>query len=178
MSSVETEQTEQAAVPASGSRTPKDMALSLGVLLVPLLLVVLGYRLFYGWDTAVTVDPANAIASAERASFAPLPLAAPEGWQTVTAKWEPGVLRIGYLDPDNHGARLVQSRAALDTLVKDELDGKAVADGETVVGAVTWQRFRGPDEQTALARTAGNTTTLLIGAENADLTGLASAIAR
>ncbi|MEU8078411.1 DUF4245 family protein [Catellatospora citrea] len=177
MSTVETAQTEPTSVPATGGRTPKDMALSLGVLLIPVLLLVLGYRLFYGWDAAVTVDPANAIASAGRASFAPLPAAAPAGWQTVTAKWEPGVLRIGYLDPDNNGARLVQSRTALDALVKDELDGKAQADGETVVGTVTWQRFRAPDGQTVLARTAGNTTTLLIG-QGADLTGLAAAIAR
>lgn len=174
---METEQTEQTSVPASGGRTPKDMALSLGVLLIPVLLLVLGYRLFYGWDTAVTVDPANAIASAGRASFAPLPLAAPDGWQTVTAKWEPGVLRIGYLDPGNNGARLVQSRAALADLVKDELDGKAQADGEAVIGSATWQRFRAPDGQTALARSAGNTTTLLIG-QGADLTGLAAAITR
>lgn len=174
---METEQTEPTSVPATGSRTPKDMALSLGVLLIPVLLLVLGYRLFYGWDTAVTVDPANAIASAGRASFAPLPAAAPADWQTVTAEWQPGVLRIGYLDPDNNGARLVQSRTALDALVKDELDGKAQADGETVVGPVTWQRFRAPDGQTVLARASGNTTTLLIG-QGADLTGLAAAIAR
>lgn len=171
------ETTEQTPVPSSGGRSPKDMALSLAVLLVPVLLLVLGYRLFYGWDTAVTVDPTPAIESAGRASFAPLPGMAPEGWQTVTATYADGVLRIGYLDPDNDGARLVQTRKAADVLVKDEFDGKATADGEQVVGTVTWQRHRGPDGEQALVRTAGNTTTMLVG-RDADLTGLAAAVAR
>ncbi|BCJ72369.1 hypothetical protein CS0771_19130 [Catellatospora sp. IY07-71] len=168
---------EQAQVPQSGGRTPKDMALSLGVLLIPLLLIVLGYRLFYGWDAAVTVDPAHAIESAGRASLAPLPGTAPDGWQTVTAKYGDGVLRIGYLDPDGKGAQLVQSRAGAQALLAAELDGKAQADGETVVGAVTWQRYLGPEGRTALLRTAGNTATLLVG-KDADLTALAAAVTR
>jgi hypothetical protein len=173
VSAVETEQ--EKTPPPSGGRTPKDMALSLGVLLIPLLLLVLGYRLFYGWDAAVTVDPAPAIESAQRASLAPLPGAAPEGWQTVTAKYTDGVLRIGYLDPDGAGAQLVQSRSDAQTLLKKELGDKAKAEGETTIGAVTWQRHVTPEGRTALLRTAGNTTTLLVG-EGADLTALATAI--
>ncbi|MBV1849085.1 DUF4245 family protein [Catellatospora tritici] len=169
-------ETEPAQVPASGGRTPKDMVMSLGVLLVPVLLLVLGYRLFYGWNDAVTVDPTPAIESAGRASMAPLPGAvAPDGWQTVTAKWSDGKLRIGYLDRDNHGARLVQSRTSAAELVKAELGEKAQLGEQTSVGGVTWQRYRAPDDEFALVRTSGDTAILLVG-RDVDLAELAAAV--
>ncbi|MDI1459899.1 DUF4245 family protein [Catellatospora sp. KI3] len=169
-------ETEPAQVPASSGRTPKDMALSLGVLLVPVLLLVLGYRLFYGWNDAVTVDPTSAIESAGRASMAPLPGAvAPDGWQTVTAKWSDGKLRIGYLDRDSHGARLVQSRTPAAELIRAELGDKAQPGAQTSVGGVGWQRYHSPDGEDALLRTSGDTSILLIG-RDADLTALAGAV--
>ncbi|GHJ50264.1 hypothetical protein Cs7R123_76060 [Catellatospora sp. TT07R-123] len=171
-------ETQPAQVPASGGRTPKDMALSLGVLLVPVLLLVLGYRLFYGWNDAVTVDPTAAIESAGRASMAPLPGAvAPDGWQTVTAKWADGKLRIGYLDPDNRGARLVQARIAAAELVKAELGDKAQPGAQESVGGVTWQRYHTPDDEDALVRTSGDTAILLVG-RGVDLVELAAAVSR
>lgn len=98
------------------TRTPKDMALSLIVLLIPVFLIVGAYRFLYGGDTIVTVDPTETIASAQRAGIGQLPPAtAPEGWLIVSAQFHDGVLRIGYLDPEQRGVQLVQSRTDLAT---------------------------------------------------------------
>lgn len=98
------------------TRTPRDLVLSLIVLLIPVFLIVLGYRYLYGGDTIVTVDPAEAIASAQRAGISQLPPnTAPEGWLIVHAQFRDGALRIGYLTKDQEGVQLVQSRADLAT---------------------------------------------------------------
>ncbi len=96
------------------TRTPRDLALSLVVLLVPVFLIVLAYRYLYGGDTVVTVNPTEAIASAQRAGLTQLPPStAPQGWLVVRAQFEDGVLRIGYLTEEQKGVQLVQSRADL-----------------------------------------------------------------
>lgn len=166
-----------ATVPTRSGRTPKDMALSLIVLLIPVLLMVGAYRYLYAGDTIVTVDAAPAIASAGRAGLAPLPPpSAPADWKTVAAQYDQGTLRLGYLDADGAGAQLVQSRTGLQTLVKAELTAEAVHRGETVVAGVTWQRWAGRPGETALVRSLGDTTQLLIG-RGADLNALAQVIA-
>jgi hypothetical protein len=153
------------------------MALSLLILLIPVLLMVGAYRYLYAGDTIVTVDAAPAIASAGRASLAPLPPAiAPAGWKTVAAQYDRGTLRLGYLDADGVGAQLVQSRSSLPELVQAELTADAVQRGETVVAGVTWQRWEGRPGETALVRTLGDTTQLLVG-RGADLNALAQVIA-
>jgi len=91
------------------------MALSLIVLLIPVVLVIVAYRTLYQGDTVVTVDPTEAIASAGRNGLTQLPPAtAPEGWLIVSATFRDGVLRIGYLDRDQKGVQLVQARGALE----------------------------------------------------------------
>lgn len=99
---------------APKTRTPRDMAISLIVLLIPVFLVVLAYRTLYGGDTVVTADPSEALASASRAGMTQLPPStAPEGWVIVRAQFRDGVLRIGYLDPQQRGVQLVQTRGEL-----------------------------------------------------------------
>ncbi len=96
------------------TRTPRDMALSLIVLMVPVFLLVLTYRFLYQGDTIVTVDPSEAIASAQRAGMSQLPPnTAPEGWLIVNAHFRDGVLRIGYLTKDRGGVQLAQSKTDL-----------------------------------------------------------------
>jgi Protein of unknown function (DUF4245) len=91
------------------------MALSLIVLLIPVVLVIVAYRTLYQGDTVVTVDPTEAIASAGRNGLTQLPPAtAPEGWLIVSATFRDGVLRIGYLDRDQKGVQLVQARGTLE----------------------------------------------------------------
>lgn len=96
------------------TRTPRDLALSLIVLLIPVFLIVLAYRYLHGGDAVVTVSPAEAIASAERAGLTQLPPSeAPAGWVVLRAQFDDGVLRIGYLTEEQKGVQLVQSRADL-----------------------------------------------------------------
>lgn len=126
------------------------MAISLIVLLVPVLLAVLAYRFLYQGDTPVTVDPTETIASAQRAGLTQLPPAtAPEGWKIVQARFEDGTLRIGYLTKDDKGVQLVQSR-------KDLASSEQPRAGET-----------------RLIGRSGEVTVVLIG-KDADLTPLAA----
>lgn len=90
------------------------MALSLIILLIPVMLIIVAYRTLYQGDTVVTVDPTEAIASAGRNGLTQLPPAtAPEGWLIVSATFRDGILRIGYLDQDQRGVQLVQARGTL-----------------------------------------------------------------
>ncbi|GIH11757.1 hypothetical protein Rhe02_98240 [Rhizocola hellebori] len=132
------------------TRTPRDLALSLIVLLVPVFLIVLGYRYLYGGDTIVTVDPAEAIASAQRAGMSQLPPnTAPEGWLVVHAQFRDGALRIGYLTKDHEGVQLVQSRADLSSTVQAK-----------------------PGETRLLGR-SGDITVVVVAAQGADASPLA-----
>jgi hypothetical protein len=90
------------------------MALSLIVLLIPVMLVIVAYRTLYQGDSVVTVDPTETIASASRAGITDLPPAtAPEGWSIISATFRDGVLRIGYLDQRQKGVQLAQAKSAL-----------------------------------------------------------------
>lgn len=114
------------------------MALSLLVLLVPLLLIVWLYRALYGGDSVVTVDPSETIASASRAGLTELPPAtAPEGWYIVNAQFRDGTLRIGYLDAERRGVQLVQGRGELPRPVNDTDQAFRGSEGDMTVMLVT-----------------------------------------
>lgn len=90
------------------------MALSLIVLLIPVVLLIVAYRTLYQGDSVVTVDPTETIASAGRAGITDLPPAtAPQGWSIISATFRDGVLRIGYVDQRQKGVQLVQARGTL-----------------------------------------------------------------
>jgi hypothetical protein len=87
------------------------MVLSLVVLLIPVILVIIGYRTLYQGDSVVTVDPSEAIAAAGRDGLTQLPPSTPpEGWVIVSAQYRDGTLRIGYLDSARKGVQLIQRR--------------------------------------------------------------------
>lgn len=157
-------------------RRPRDMALSLAVLLVPILLIVVVGRFFYGDTTTATVDPALALQGAMRASMRPIPApAAPDGWKIVSAQFKDGVLRIGYLDQADKGVQLVQG-TALD-LVNQELGDDAQPTGEVAAGGKTWSKWNARNGMSALTRTEGATTIILQGAAPpAELVTLADAV--
>src|SRR4051794_10694365 len=72
------------------SRTPRDMALSLLVLLIPVLLIVVAYKVLQRGDDPVLADPTEAVAAARNAHR--FPVAQPEGlskgWRTVSADFQ------------------------------------------------------------------------------------------
>jgi hypothetical protein len=100
--------------PEKPTRTPRDMALSLLVLLVPLLLLVVAYRVLFNGEAPANVDPTPALESAQRAGLTQLPPATPPaGWSIVRAQFRDEVLRIGYVTNANEEVQLVESKTDL-----------------------------------------------------------------
>lgn len=164
------------AAEAKRIRRPRDMALSLAVLLVPILLVIGIGRFFYGDTTTATVDPQLALQGAARASMRPIPAGtAPEGWKIVSALFRDGVLRIGYVDPSNKGVQLVQG-TALD-LINQELGDDARPAGEVSAAAQVWSKWDARNGLSALTRKEGATTIIVLGTvPSNELAALADAI--
>src|SRR5262245_25795664 len=124
------------------------MVLSLIVLLVPVLLVVLIYRVVQGGDQPVEVDTAPAIAQARSANAFPVaePAGLSEAWRPISAAFQKAdggqILRIGYVTPDGAGVQLIQSDVPPDDLLPVELTKSSRAEGTVKVDGQTWQRYR------------------------------------
>lgn len=94
------------------ARSPRDLALSLLVLLVPVLLLVVGYRVFFNGDRPAQVSPQPALDSAQRAGITLLPPSQPPaGWSIISAQFRDGVLRIGYVTPRQDTVQLVEAKS-------------------------------------------------------------------
>ncbi|NUR72791.1 MAG: DUF4245 domain-containing protein [Hamadaea sp.] len=155
---------EVAADAAKRVRRPRDMALSLAVLLVPIFLVLLVGRFFYGDTTTATVDPQVALSGAARASMSPIPQGqTPEGWKIVSAQYRDGVLRLGYLTDDEKGVQLVQGKGDSTGLLAAELTTAGKQVGTVDVVGVGWQRWTGRPGESALVRVSGAVTVIAVG---------------
>lgn len=96
------------------TRSPRDMALSLIVLMVPVLVLVVAYRVLFNGDAPANVDPTPALESAKRAGITQLPPAEPPaGWIILRAQFKGEVLRIGYLTGAGEEVQLVQGKSDL-----------------------------------------------------------------
>ncbi|WP_433285153.1 DUF4245 family protein [Micromonospora sp. CA-244673] len=168
---------------ARSERSPKDMALSLLVLLVPIALLVAFYRGFLGGDEPVTVDPAPAFEQARAANA--FPVAEPRGlgsdWRTVSARYQTetgaGTLRIGYVTPEGRGAQLVESNVPAEKLLPAELSGGQPQGPADLPGGTSWQRYTARGNEQALVLLEPNRTVLVVGdAGEAELRELATAL--
>ncbi|MFD0519954.1 DUF4245 domain-containing protein [Paractinoplanes durhamensis] len=116
-------------------RAPRDMIMSLAVLLVPIALLLILYRTLLSGDAPITVDPAPAIQEAQQA--AAFTVVVPQGlgddWHTSSATFrrqaDGATLRLGYVDPDSDPIQLVESSVPAATLLPGELGAKAAAKG-------------------------------------------------
>ncbi|PZF92400.1 DUF4245 domain-containing protein [Micromonospora deserti] len=172
-----------AAVEAGRSdRSPKDMALSLLVLLIPIALLLAFYRGFLGGDQPTTVDPAPAIEQARAANA--FPVSAPglgDGWRTVSASYQVAErgssLRLGYLTPEGRGAQLVQSSVPPERLLPTELTDQGQPQGQTDLGGRTWQRYTARGNEQALVLLEPNRTVIVVGdARDNELRHLATSL--
>lgn len=168
---------------ARSERSPKDMAISLLVLLVPIALLLAFYRGFLGGDQATTVDPAPAIEQARSANV--FPVSQPQGlgsdWRTVSARYQTvdggANLRIGYLTPEGRGVQLVQSSVPAERLLPAELTDQGQPQGPTELAGRTWQRYTARGNQQALVLLEPTRTVLVIGdARDNELRELAGAL--
>jgi hypothetical protein len=178
----------ETAAPAQMRRTgrsPRDMAISLAVLLVPVILGVLFYRLLLDGDKPVVVDPTSVISEARSAGAFPVsePTGLDSGWRTVSARYQPGaggaLLRLGYLTPGGGGVQLVQGNIPADQMLPQELTNKARPDGQVDLAGTTWQRYRARPGERALVLLEPTHTVIVIGSTaESDLRTLAEAVSR
>ena len=152
------------------------MTLSLAVLLVPIALLLIFYRVVLSGDAPITVDPAPTIQEAQQA--AQFTVAVPRGlgndWHTASATFQReaggATLRIGYVDPGKDPMQLVESSVPTDQLLPGELGsgGKALGNYRTPAGV--WRVYDGRPGEAALVLSEPARTIVVVG--KADLTNL------
>jgi len=169
-------------VAAPAGRRPRDMILSLLVLLIPVALLVGIYRVVHQGDQPVVIDPAPTVAEARDAGF---PVAEPAGlgagWRPVSAVFrsdaEETTLRLGYLTPAGSGVQVVQGTVPVERLLTAELGDSARMEGTVDAGGIPWQRYAAGRLGHALVLLEADRTILVLGnATDAELRALAAAL--
>ena len=176
---------EVAAKPASptSTRSPRDMAISLLVLLIPIALLLAFYRGFLGGDQPTAVDPTPAFQQARSAGEFPVsePSGLGEGWRSVRATYRAvdggATLRVGYVTPEGRGLQLVQSNVPPEQLLPTELTEQGRPQGQTDLGGGAWQRYTARGNEQALVLLEPDRTVIVVGdARDNELREMASAV--
>jgi hypothetical protein len=174
---------EAAAIGRRGERSPRDMALSLAVLLVPIALLLIFYKFVLGGDAPITVDPGPAVQEAQ--SAAQFPVAVPrdlgKDWHVSSATFrrEAGgaTLRLGYVDPADNPIQLIESSVAPETLLPAELSSTAKPIGTFRTAQGVWRSYQGRPGEQALVRSEPNRTIIVVGrTAEVNLEALASSL--
>jgi Protein of unknown function (DUF4245) len=155
------------------SNYARNMAISLAVLIVPL--VVLVAFCSPSADELATIDPSGTYQAAKsEAKFGiRIPAGLPDGWRATNSSINRGdsgavTLRVSYLTPAGKFAQLLQSDVASDQLLPEELGGGTIQ-GMTEVGGVTWQRYGGRRaRETALVLLEPESSVLVVGDASID----------
>jgi hypothetical protein len=160
-----------AAAPAGrrAERTPKDMALSLAVLLIPIALLLVFYRVVLDGDKPVTVDPGSTIQEAQSAGL--FPVAVPGGlsdnWHVSSATFQRqsngATLRIGYIDPDDNGLQLIESSVPPTALLPVELGTAAKPLDTYRADARLWRLYDARPGEQALVLSESDRTIVVVG---------------
>ncbi|GAA1588340.1 DUF4245 domain-containing protein [Actinoplanes couchii] len=165
-------------------RRPRDMIISLLVLLVPIALMMGFYRVVLDGDRPVSIDPASSIDLASRA----FPVAVPAGltedqdWHITSANFRRedngATLRIGYIPPSDKAILMIQSNVDASVLVPAEVGAQGQRTGTFRTGQRTWLQYSGRTNETALIATEETRTIVILGdsADTANLEKLATAI--
>ncbi|MDG4793308.1 DUF4245 domain-containing protein [Micromonospora sp. WMMD1082] len=176
---------ERPAAPNAGKseRSPRDMAISLLVLLIPIALLLAFYRGFLGGDEPNTVDPAPVFDQARSAGAFPVsePTGLGDGWRAVRATYrtaeDGAILRVGYVTPEGRGLQLVQSNVPAERLLPAELTDEGRPQGQTDLGSGTWQRYTARGNEQALVLLQPERTVIVVGdARDNELRALAAAV--
>ena len=167
-----------------GGRSPRDMALSLGILLLPIVLLLLFYRVVLDGDKPISVENAESTIQQAR-SAAVFPVAVPQGlgddWHTVSATFkrdtDGATLRLGYVDPDDDPLLLVESSVPTEKLLPAELGANPKGVSTYSDGARTWQRYEARKGENALLLLDKGRTIIVVGkAESKSLESFASSL--
>ena len=159
------------------------MALSLAVLIVPIVLLLIFYRLVLDGDAPADVDPGPAIEEAQSARAFPVaePGALAEGWHVTSAFFRHessgATLRIGYVDPDGTSTQLVESSVPPTTLLPAELGPTARPQDTYRADARVWRLYQArPGEGALVLAEAGRTVIVVGNARTNRLEELASSL--
>ncbi|MEV6487342.1 DUF4245 domain-containing protein [Actinoplanes sp. NPDC051633] len=164
-------------------RSPRDMAMSLIVLLVPIALLLAFYRVVLSGEAPVTVDAAPAIQQAQSAGA--FPVAVPEGlsddWHVTSANFkrapEGASLRLGYVAPDDDAVLLIESSVPAAQLLPAELGKEAKPRGTFRDGEAAWRSYLARPGETALVLTDQTRTIIVLGnSDEKNLQALAAAV--
>lgn len=173
------------AVTRISERSPKDMAISLLVLLVPIALLLAFNRFVLDGEEPTVMDPGPAIEQAQRAGLFPVdrPVGLDAAWRTVRADFQRGedgaTLRVGYLAPGDGRVQLVQSDIPAERLLPAELAERTRPAGMVEIGGRQWQRLPGRPGEQALVLLEPERTVIVVGtAEERRLVDLATALRR
>jgi hypothetical protein len=150
-------------------RSPRDMALSLAVLIVPIALLLIFYRTVLSGDSPITVDPAPTIQEAQQAHA--FTVAVPQGlgadWYTSSATFgrqpDGATLRIGYVDPDKDPVQLVESSVPAATLLTAELTATAKPQGNFRSANGVWRAYQARPGEQALVLADQDRTIIVVG---------------
>lgn len=153
---------------ARSGRRPRDMALSLAVLLVPIL-VGFGLWQYLTSDRQVnTVDTAPVFTQARNSGAFPVavPTGLPKGWKATSAAAQgtgaTPSLRIGYITPSGGFAQLVEQGRRPGAARPAPPSGMTPA-GARVIAGHDWVRFTGGKNQTTLERVEDKRVIQLVG---------------
>lgn len=145
------------------------------VLLVPVFLLVLGYRVLLHGDAPIAVDPSDTITAARHDAKFPIlvPAGLPATWtvSSATFRLEPtgSVLRLGYLAGDHAGLQLVESDEPVDQFLPGELGSNAQPGDLVAIGGQQWRTYpsvRGGARALVLAQDRG--TVVIVGSGGDD----------
>ena len=145
------------------------MVLSVAVLLVPIALLLIFYRVVLNGDAPVTVDPTSTVAEAQSAHAFPvsMPVDLGDDWHVTSATFQRqptgATLRIGYVDPDKNGLQLIESSVPGGTLLPAELTSAAKPVDTFRADTRVWRRYDARPGERALVFTEPNRTIVVIG---------------
>jgi hypothetical protein len=159
-------------------RSTKDIVLSMAALLLPILVLVGGYKIFFGGDKPIAVDVSETYATARHANAFPVlePQPVPHGWTANAATYtapSPGAqvgaeLRVVYHTPDGGGVQLLEAGGSSDAVLQQEL-GTAVPGNLETIGGQQWRLYPSVRDGTpALVNVVDGRTTIVIGQTSTD----------
>ncbi|WP_231953707.1 DUF4245 domain-containing protein [Actinoplanes derwentensis] len=165
-------------------RRPRDMIISLLVLLVPIALVMGFYRVVLEGDRPVSIDPASSIdlASRQFPVTVPVGLTEDQDWHVTSANFrrenDGATLRLGYVPPSDKAILMIQSSVDPSILVPAEVGKQGQRTGTFRTDQRTWLQYSGRTGETALIATEPDRTIVLIGAsgDTENLEKLATAL--
>jgi uncharacterized protein DUF4245 len=157
-----------AAVAARLSRRPRDMVISIGVLLLVIFSLFGLYR-WLGGGEANRADTAAAFAEAR--TTGKIAVAEPSGldakWVPVSADFQPqdpgGVVRVGWQTPDDGAIQLIEGNVSPDGMLARELGDNARVTGMVDIDGRSWQLYEARKGERAYVLLEPGRTIIVVG---------------